>query len=104
MSRPNGRGKGVSASRIADAEDRAKLFREKMAFKKENEDTIIRTELQGLISARINEGINKERVVEELSANPRYSKYQMFFESWVDHVIRRNEVQKQRGNNQNRGR
>ena len=88
--------RGANAKSIGYEHTRAEFFREKLRQKANNEDTIIRTELQGIIVARVNEGIDKEEIINELSSNQRYTKYERFFESWVDNVIRKNEIVRQR--------
>ena len=92
--------RGINAKGLDFEHSRAQFFREKLQQKANNEDTIIRTELQGIIVARVNDGIDKEAVVEELSSNPRYAKYEQFFGAWVDNVIRKNQIQKQKQTNQ----
>ena len=88
--------RGANAKSIGYEHTRAEFFREKLRQKANNEDTIIRTELQGIIVAKVNDGIDKEEIINLLASNQRYSKYEQFFESWVDNVIRKNEVIKQR--------
>lgn len=92
--------RGANAKSIGYEHTRAEFFREKLRQKANNEDTIIRTELQGIIVDRVNKGIDKEEIVNELASNERYTKYEQFFEAWVDNVIRKNEVVREKQNNQ----
>ena len=86
--------RGANAKSIGYEHTRAEFFREKLRQKANNEDTIIRTELQGIIVARVNEGIDREDIINELASNERYTKYEQFFGAWVDNVLRKNETVK----------
>jgi len=48
-----------------------------------NEDTIIRTEIRGIIIASIKERKDDIDIINELSKNERYSKYAIYFENWI---------------------
>lgn len=48
-----------------------------------DEDTIIRTEIHGIIALGIKEGKDKTDIINELSENSRYEKYSMYFERWI---------------------
>ena len=48
-----------------------------------NEDTIIRTEIHGIIVSNLQQGKDDKYIVDLLSRNERYSKYAMYFENWV---------------------
>lgn len=54
-----------------------------------NEDTIIRTEIQGLIFSLVNQKKEKNEIIEELSKNERYKKYAIYFEAWVEDKIKK---------------
>ena len=54
-----------------------------------NEDTIKRTEIQGIIRSSIKEGKKKEEIIEELSKNDRYKGYNMYFESWIENSMKK---------------
>ena len=56
-----------------------------------NEDTIMRTEIHGIIISHLKEGKEKKEIIDELSHNPRYQKYNMYFENWV--TDRMNKIQ-----------
>ena len=90
------RGRGVSADRILLEADRAKMFREKLAIKQADEDMHIRRGIQETIMARVAEGKNKEEIIEELSSNEKYLKYETFFDSWASHQIEKNNIQKEK--------
>ena len=91
--------RGLSAKNIDSYNSRAAMFREKMRLKEENEDTHIRTEIQAVISRGIQEGKNKEEIIELLSQNDRLLKYEMFFESWTQHQIDKANIQKEKNSN-----
>ena len=76
--------KGLSAHHIVMEHDRAKMFREKMALKNSNEDTIIRTNIHGIIAGGINDGKSKDEIIEILKKDEKNLKYEMFFESWIN--------------------
>ena len=63
-----------------------------------NEDTIIRTEIRGIIISSIKERKDDKDIINELSQNERYSKYTMYFENWINDmkkkVINKEERQK----------
>ena len=48
-----------------------------------NEDTISRTEIHGIIRSYLNEGKDKEYIIEVLLRNPKYEKFNMYFENWI---------------------
>ena len=54
-----------------------------------NEDTIIRTEIQGIILSKIEQGKSKDDIKRELSQNSRYEKYNQYFESWIENKIKK---------------
>lgn len=49
-----------------------------------NEDTIIRTEIHGIIISGVNEGKSKDEIMNKLFENSRYDKYSSYFEIWID--------------------
>jgi len=63
-----------------------------------NEDTIIRTEIHGIIVSALKQGKDDKHIISELSKNERYSKYTMYFENWLNDmkkkVINKEERQK----------
>ena len=75
-----------------------------MAVKEADEDMHIRRGIQETIIARAAEGKPKEEIIEELSQNERYSKYEMFFESWTNHQIEKNNIQKEKQSKQEKER
>lgn len=91
-----GKIRGSSAEKIVHAEERARMFRQKLELKQANEDTNIRTAIQAVISQGIDLGNSKEEIIAKLNENERFSKYQMFFDSWTQHQIDKNVIQKQK--------
>ena len=79
--------KGLSAHHIIMESDRAKMFRQKMALKNSNEDTIIRTNIHGIIAGGINQGKTREEILIKLKEDGKNLKYEMFFNSWIDNEI-----------------
>ena len=63
-----------------------------------NEDTIIRTEIHGIIVSGVKEGKSQTDIINELSKNSRYEKYHMYFENWIEDKMKklqnREEIQK----------
>ena len=86
--------KGLSAQHIVLEHDRAKMFRQKMALRNSNEDTIIRTNIHGIISGGLNQRKSKEEIIEELKKDDKNLKYEMFFASWIDNAASKSEQQK----------
>jgi len=64
---------------------------EKINALKCNEDTIIRTELQCLILSLLNQKKEKNEIIEILSKNERYSKYEIYFDTWIEDKIKKEE-------------
>ena len=72
--------------KILESENVTKIMSEQTDKKnvlKCNEDTIIRTEIHGIIMLRLKEGKNQEEIINELSENKRYIKYSNYFENWI---------------------
>lgn len=62
-----------------------------------SEDTILRTELQGIIISLVRQKIDKKEIKETLLKNKRYSKYEIYFDTWIEDKIKNEEkIQKQK--------
>jgi len=81
----------IRADRISTEEG----FRKRLAIKEDvNSDTHIRIEIHKIISDDIANGKNKEDIFKDLS-NEKYSKYNSYFETWIDDKIKKMEKKKQ---------
>ena len=73
----NNRNSGESATKIiSEMTDRKNAL-------KCNEDTIIRTEIHGIIRMLLKEGKDEKYIIKQLSENERYKKYAIYFENWI---------------------
>jgi len=79
---------------MIDAECGVKQINERA--RKESTDTQIRKEVQALIKDLVNKGKALEEIIEILSKNPNYSKYAVYFPSWIENCQRKLQPQKQR--------
>lgn len=59
-----------------------------------DEDTISRTEIHGIIASCLKEGKDKKYIVDVLSRNPKYEKYNMYFESWITDKMKKISTEK----------
>ena len=64
--------------------------------KEKSQDTILRMEMQMLIKELINKGETVQKVIETLSQNSNYSKYAVYFPSWIENCQRKQQPKKQR--------
>lgn len=64
-------------------------LRKKNAKPEPSQDTLTRKEIQKLIEYMISEGKNEEEITAELSNNPNYSKYSIYFKSWIDNKMKK---------------
>lgn len=77
--------------RIINEENNAKI-------RNSNEDYVLRTELHGIILARVKAGITKEEILKEISEIERFSKYKDYLENWVEDKIKKEEALSKRKN------
>lgn len=61
-----------------------------------SEDTIIRTEIHGIIISKIREGKSKEDIIGELSKNSRYKNYSIYFENWITDKMKKQAKREER--------
>lgn len=70
----------------------SKIKSEKRKYEKSlkcSEDTIIRTEIHGIIKGAVSKGQTKKEIIDTLANNERYTKYQMYFENWIEDRIKK---------------
>ena len=64
--------------------------------RKESTDTQIRREVQILIIDLVSKGETLENIIEILSQNPNYSKYAVYFPTWIKNFQRKLKSKKQK--------
>lgn len=77
---------GRNASNAAVARD---VRRQQYVKPEPSQNTLTRMEIQKLIKDLISKGKNEEEITAELSNNPNYSKYNIYFKSWIDNQMRK---------------
>ena len=78
--------RSVRTSSIYYEKTREQQFREKLARAASNGgDTNLRIELQTLILNDVSNGKSKEEIIEGISKEEKFKRYEQFWETWIDH-------------------